>query len=134
MACVAFNTCPLALAEAQRYLPSLISKIEPILEKYQLTNEDIIIRMTGCPNGCGRAYVAEIGFVGTAYGKYNLHLGGDHYGLRLNKIYRENLDEAAILHELDELLGYFKKERKKKESFGDFAFRKQLVNESVTTA
>ena len=131
MACVAFNTCPLALAEAQRYLPTLITKIEPILEKHQLSDEDIIIRMTGCPNGCGRAYVAEIGFVGTAYGKYNMHIGGDHYGLRLNKIYRENLEEPAILQELDDLLGYFKKERKKKESFGDFAVRKQLVNESV---
>ena len=134
MACVAFNTCPLALAEAQRYLPTLITKIEPILAKYQLSDEDIIIRMTGCPNGCGRAYVAEIGFVGTAYGKYNVHLGGDHYGLRLNKIYRENLDEPAILQELDELLGYFKKERKKKESFGDFAIRKQLINEAVAQA
>lgn len=134
MACVAFNTCPLALAEAQRYLPTLISKIEPILAKHQLSDEDIIMRMTGCPNGCGRAYVAEIGFVGTSYGKYNLHIGGDHYGLRLNKIYRENLDEPAILQELDELLGYFKKERKKKESFGDFAVRKQLINEALAPA
>ncbi len=131
MACVAFNTCPLALAEAQRYLPTLISRIEPILEKYQLSDEDIIIRMTGCPNGCGRSYVAEIGFVGTSYGKYNMHIGGDHYGLRLNKMYKESLEEAAILQELDELLGYFKKERKKKESFGDFVVRKQLINESV---
>jgi sulfite reductase (NADPH) hemoprotein beta-component len=131
MACVAFNTCPLALAEAQRYLPSLISKIEPILEKYQLSDEDIIIRMTGCPNGCGRSYVAEIGFVGTAYGKYNMHIGGDHFGLRLNKIYKESLDEAAILQELDDLFGYFKKERKRKESFGDFVVRKQLFNEPV---
>jgi sulfite reductase (NADPH) hemoprotein beta-component len=134
MACVAFNTCPLALAEAQRYLPGLITKIEPILTKYELSDEDIIIRMTGCPNGCGRAYVAEIGFVGTSYGRYNLHIGGDHYGLRLNKIYRENLDEPAILQELDDLLGYFKKERKKKESFGDFAVRKQLINEAVAQA
>ena len=133
MACVAFNTCPLALAEAQRYLPSLISKIEPILAKYQLSDENIILRMTGCPNGCGRSHVSEIGFVGTAYGKYNLHIGGDHYGLRLNKVYRENLDEEAILQELDELFGYFKKERKKKESFGDFVMRKQLINESVAS-
>lgn len=131
MACVAFNTCPLALAEAQRYLPTLITKIEPILAKHQLSDEDIIIRMTGCPNGCGRSYVAEIGFVGTAYGKYNMHIGGDHYGLRLNKMYRESLDETAILQELDDLFGYYKKERKKKESFGDFVVRKQLVNEAV---
>jgi len=134
MACVAFNTCPLALAEAQRYLPTLITRIEPILAKHQLSDEDIIIRMTGCPNGCGRAYVAEIGFVGTSYGRYNLHIGGDHYGLRLNKIYRENLDEPAILQELDDLLGSFTKERKKKESFGDFAVRKQLINEAVAPA
>ena len=131
MACVAFNTCPLALAEAQRYLPTLISKIEPILGKHGLSDEDIIIRMTGCPNGCGRSYVAEVGFVGTAYGRYNLHLGGDHFGLRLNKIYRENLEEAAILEELDELFGYYSKERNKGESFGDFAVRKQLVEDSM---
>ncbi|MBS1598696.1 MAG: NADPH-dependent assimilatory sulfite reductase hemoprotein subunit [Bacteroidetes bacterium] len=124
IACVAFNTCPLALAEAQRYLPSLITKIEPLLNKHGLGDEDIIIRMTGCPNGCGRSYIAEIGFVGTAYGHYNLHLGGDHEGTRLNKIYKENLDEAAILDELDNVFAIFKKERKAGENFGDFTFRK----------
>src|SRR5207249_5308611 len=82
MACVALNTCPLALAEAQRYLPSLISKIEPMLDKYGLSNEEIILRMTGCPNGCGRSYAAEIGFVGTALGRYNLHIEGDREGTR----------------------------------------------------
>ena len=127
MACVALPTCPLALAEAQRYLPSLITKIEPLLDKHQLANEDIIIRMTGCPNGCARSVMAEIGFVGTAMGKYNLHLGGDHAGTRLNKIYKESLDETAILTELDSLLGDFKKERREKESFGDFTLRKALV-------
>lgn len=124
IACVAFNTCPLALAEAQRYLPSLITKIEPLLVKHGLDQEDIIIRMTGCPNGCGRSYIAEIGFVGTAYGHYNLHLGGDHEGTRLNKIYKENIDEAAILSELDNVFEIFKKERKNGENFGDFTFRK----------
>ena len=128
MACVALNTCPLALAEAQRYLPSLISKIEPLLDKYSLSNEDIILRMTGCPNGCARSYASEIGFVGTALGKYNLQLGGDHEGTRLNKIYRENLDEAAILTELDNLFGVFKNEKKKGEKFGDFALRKNWVS------
>src|SRR5579862_1948820 len=93
MACVALNTCPLALAEAQRYLPTLLSKIEKLIRKHSLEDEEIIIRMTGCPNGCGRSTVAEIGFVGTALGKYNLHIGGDHFGMRLNKIYKENLDE-----------------------------------------
>ena len=127
MACVAFNTCPLALAEAQRYMPTLISKIEPILSKHALEGEDIIMRMTGCPNGCARPYAAEVGFVGTAYGRYNLHLQGDHEGTRLNKIYKENLDEAAILSELDGLFGLFKQERTAGERFGDFTLRKGLV-------
>ena len=127
IACVALPTCPLALAEAQRYLPSLITKIESLLEVHSLSDEDIIIRMTGCPNGCARPYAAEIGFVGTAMGKYNLHLGGDNQGTRLNKIYKESLDEPAILQELDHLFGAFSKERQTKESFGDFAIRKQLV-------
>jgi sulfite reductase (NADPH) hemoprotein beta-component len=123
MACVALNTCPLALAEGQRYLPSLIGKIEPLLTKYDLTNEEIIIRMTGCPNGCARPYIAEIGLVGTAYGCYNFHLGGDRQGLRMNKLYKENLDESAILTTLDGLLGAYKKQRKAGEQFGDFAMR-----------
>ncbi|MFI5194565.1 MAG: NADPH-dependent assimilatory sulfite reductase hemoprotein subunit [Chitinophagales bacterium] len=127
MACVALNTCPLAFAEGQRYLPSLISKIEPILNKNGLEKEEIIIRMTGCPNGCARSYIAEIGFIGTTLGRYNLLLGGDHQGMRLNKLYKESLDEAAILGELDILLGIFAKERNKNESFGDFSLRKQFV-------
>lgn len=127
MACVALNTCPLALAEGQRYLPSLISHIEPLLEKHGIPDEEIIIRMTGCPNGCARPYIAEIGFVGTAYGRYNLYLGGDRSGTRLNRLYRESLDEAAILQELDALLGTFKADRNAGEHFGDFAIRKNWV-------
>ena len=123
ISCVALNTCPLALAEGQRYFPSLLSKIEPLLKKYQLDQEEIIIRMTGCPNGCARSYIAEIGFVGVSYGIYNLHLGGDHEGTRLNKIYRENLNEAAILHALDELFRQFKQDRRPGESLGDFSLR-----------
>jgi sulfite reductase (NADPH) hemoprotein beta-component len=124
IACVAFPTCPLALAEAQRYMPQLISKVEPLLAKHELSNENIIMRMTGCPNGCGRSYVAEIGFVGTAYGRYNLHLGGDNEGMRLNKIYKESLDENEILNELDMLFEDFKQQRKNGESFGDFTNRR----------
>lgn len=127
IACVAFNTCPLALAEAQRYLPTLISKIEPILAKHGLQNDEIALRMTGCPNGCGRPYVAEIGFVGTAYGHYNLHLGGDREGTRLNTKYKESLNEPAILQELDELFEKYSKNRKSGESFGDYAVREKLV-------
>jgi sulfite reductase (NADPH) hemoprotein beta-component len=128
MACVALNTCPLALAEGQRYLPKLISKIEPLLKKYSLEEEEIIIRMTGCPNGCARPYVAEIGLVGTAYGHYNLHFGGDRVGERLNKIYKENLDEDSILFELNGWLGRYKAERKLGETFGDFAVREIKFN------
>ena len=128
MACVALPTCPLALAEAQRYMPSLLTKIESLLEKNNLNNEEIIIRMTGCPNGCARSYIAEIGFVGTALGKYNLHLGGDHEGFRLNKIYKESLEETAILRELDILFADFKKERQPNERFGDYTYRKIFNN------
>jgi len=125
IACVALPTCPLALAEAQRYLPVLIDKIEELLDKHELREENIITRMTGCPNGCGRPYAAEIGFVGTAPGHYNMHLTGDHEGLRLNRVYKENLDEAAILRELDLLFWLFKKERATGERFGDFALRQR---------
>ena len=125
IACVALPTCPLALAEAQRYLPDLIGKIEPLLTGHGLGEENIIIRMTGCPNGCGRPYAAEIGFVGTSPGHYNLYLGGDHEGTRLNRIYKENLDEAAILKELDLLFWLYRKERITGEKFGDFALRQR---------
>jgi sulfite reductase (NADPH) hemoprotein beta-component len=126
MACVALPTCPLALAEAQRYMPSLISKIEPLLEKHHLQNESIIMRMTGCPNGCARPYATEIGLVGTALGKYNLLIGGDNEGQRLNKLFKESLDESQILSELDSLFASFKEKRNSKESFGDYALRTQF--------
>ena len=123
MACVALSTCPLALAESQRYLPSLLTKIESLLSKHDLANENIITRMTGCPNGCGRSSVSEIGFIGTGLGKYNLNIGGDHEGYRLNRLYKESLNETEILSELDELFGDFKNGRKNDESFGDFTYR-----------
>ena len=126
IACVAFNTCPLALAEAQRYLPTLISRIEPLLEKYGLQEDEISLRMTGCPNGCGRSSAAEIGFIGTAYGQYNLHIGGDRLGERLNTKYRDSLDEGQILTTLDELFGIYKSERKDGETFGDFSQRRWI--------
>ena len=126
IACVALPTCPLALAEGQRYLPTLISKIEPLVVKHALQDEGIIMRMTGCPNGCGRPYAAEIGFVGTAPGRYNLHIGGDNEGERLNTLYKESQDEAGLLAELDILFAAFKKERKDNENFGDFSYRKYV--------
>lgn len=124
MACVALPTCPLALAEAQRYLPELVTKIEPLLEKHQLQNEEISIRMTGCPNGCGRPYVAELGFIGTGPGQYNFMLGGDRFGERLNQLYKEKQTETQILTEVDQLLERYTKEKNENETFGDFAFRK----------
>ncbi|MDE1193213.1 MAG: NADPH-dependent assimilatory sulfite reductase hemoprotein subunit [Arachidicoccus sp.] len=127
IACVALNTCSLALAEAQRYLPSLMDKIETIVKNHHVEEEDISIRMTGCPNGCARPYAAEIGFVGTALGHYNMHLGADAVGTRLNKLYKENLNEEEILNELDNLIGIYAKEKKSGESFGDFSLRKFLI-------
>lgn len=124
MACVALNTCPLALAEGQRYLPSLLSKIESLLTNYGLQNEEIVVRMTGCPNGCARPFIAELGFVGTALGRYNLHIGGDKLGTRLNRLFKESLDEAAILAELNLLFAAFANERINGEEFGDFTNRK----------
>lgn len=127
IACVALNTCALALAESQRYLPTLLQKVEPILAKHHLDDEPISIRMTGCPNGCARPYIAEIAFIGTSLGHYNMHIGADALGFRCNKLYKESLDEGQILATLDDVLGQFAKEREKEESFGDFAFRKLLV-------
>ena len=127
VACVAFNTCPLALAEAQRYMPQLMTLIEGLMKKHGIGEESIVIRMTGCPNGCARPYAAEIGFVGTSYGHYNLMLGADVEGLRLNKLYKESLNEESILHELDYLFGRYVSERNAGESFGDFTMRKVLT-------
>lgn len=123
MACVSLPTCPLALAEAQRYLPELVSKIEILTQKYNLENEGIVTRMTGCPNGCGRPYVAELGFVGTGPGQYNFMLGGDRFGERLNKIYKEKQTEGQILEEVDLLFGRYVNEKVANETFGDFTFR-----------
>jgi sulfite reductase (NADPH) hemoprotein beta-component len=127
IACVAFNTCPLALAEAQRYLPTLISKIEPLLTKHGIENEEISLRMTGCPNGCGRSPLAEIGFIGTGYGLYNMHLGGDRLGKRLNVKYKDSMNEEGILSELDTLFSEFSERRINGETFGDYAIRANWV-------
>ncbi|MGF1453539.1 MAG: NADPH-dependent assimilatory sulfite reductase hemoprotein subunit [Opitutales bacterium] len=127
MACVALPTCGLALAESQRYLPDLVAKIEDILGEHGLTNEDIVIRMTGCPNGCARPYLAEIGLVGKAPGKYNLYLGAAFDGSRLNKLYKESLKENEILAELRQIIGRYAQERTTGEHFGDFCIRSGFV-------
>jgi len=127
MACVALPTCPLAMAEAERYLPDLVTRMEPILAEHGLLNDPITIRMTGCPNGCARPYVAEIAFTGRAPGKYNLYLGGGFHGERLNTLYRENIGEADILEIVGELLGRYARERQAGERFGDFVHRAGIL-------
>lgn len=131
IACVALNTCGLAFAEAERYLPSLISKIETILDQNGLFKEEIVIRMTGCPNGCGRPYLAEIGFVGKSEGHYNLYLGGNFIGTRLNTLYKETLTEEEILAELSPIIADYAQNRDNNEKFGDFVIRKQYVKETL---
>lgn len=128
IACVALNTCALAFAEAERYLPDLINKIEPLLQQYSLIRESISIRMSGCPNGCARPQLAEIGFIGKSLGKYNMYLGGAISGERLNILYRENLGEQEILQELDTLFARFVAERLPDEGFGNFLIRQNIVS------
>ncbi len=130
MACVAFPTCPLAMAEAERFLPEFVTEIEGVLKKHELPKEDnIIFRVTGCPNGCGRAMLAEIGLVGKAPGRYNFHLGGNRSGTRVPKMYKENITDRQILSEIDELVGRWATERKGNEGFGDFTIRVGIVDE-----
>jgi len=129
MACVALPTCGLAMAESERYMPELITKIETALAAHGLSDDPITIRMTGCPNGCARPYIAEIGLTGRAPGRYNLYLGGGFHGQRLNKMYLENVGEAAILSALDKVLGHYARDRKKGERFGDFTIRAGYVAE-----
>ncbi len=116
------------MAESERYLPSLIDKIEDILEKEGLKEQEIVIRMSGCPNGCARPALAEIAFIGKAPGKYNLYLGGSFIGDRLNQLYKENIAEAEILATLQELFREYATEKEEDEYFGDFVIRKGYVD------
>lgn len=127
MACVSLPTCSLGMAEAERYMPSLLDKIELLQEKHDLAQRPITIRMTGCPNGCARPYIAEIGLVGKGPGKYNLFLGAGHYGQRLGVVYRDNIGENEILRILDELLKRYRNESEQDEHFGDFVVRVGIV-------
>jgi sulfite reductase (NADPH) hemoprotein beta-component len=127
MACVALPTCALAMAESERYLPTLIDKLDVILRELGLEHEPISVRMSGCPNGCSRPYLAEIAFVGKAPGKYNLYLGASPNGDRMNTLYRENIGESQILELLRAVLARFAKERSEGESFGDFVVRSNIV-------
>ena len=134
MACVALPTCPLAMAEAERMLPAFVTDIEGLLAKHGLAEDAIIFRVTGCPNGCGRAMLAEVGLVGKAPGRYNLHLGGNLEGTRIPRMYQENITEPQILAELDALIGRWAKERNQGECFGDFVIRAGIIAPVVNSA
>ncbi len=131
MSCVALNTCSLAFAEAERYLPRLIDKLDALIRTNGLDNKAINIRMTGCPNGCGRPYLGEIGLVGRSLGKYNLYLGASHSGERLNKLYKEMLDETEIIATLKPIFEDYAKNRQQNEWFGDFVIRQNYVKATV---
>lgn len=130
MACVALPTCGLALTESERYLPDLIAKIDGLLAQHGLSEQRITLRMTGCPNGCARPYIAEIGLVGRNPGRYDLRLGASGDGARLNDILRENADEAEILETLDPLFADYAARREAGEAFGDFCRRTVLATAS----
>jgi len=132
IACAALPLCALAFAEAERYLPSLVDKIDTILETNGLFQTPISIRMTGCSNGCGRPFLSEIGLVGKAPGKYNLYLGASFTGDRLNKLYKEMLSEEQIIETLTPILADYAKNKEVEEHFGDFVIRKEYIK--ATTA
>jgi sulfite reductase (NADPH) hemoprotein beta-component len=127
VSCVALPTCALAMAEAERYLPGFLDALEPLLDKHGLREAPILLRVSGCPNGCSRPYLAEIALVGRAPGRYNLFVGGDHRGMRMNTLIRDNVTEPQILEALDPLLARYAAEREPDERFGDFLHRAGLV-------
>ena len=132
MACVALPTCGLAMAESERYLPTFLSKLEQIMSDVGLPDELINIRITGCPNGCARPYLGEIALTGKAVGRYNLNLGADFSGQRLNRLYLENVDEKTILATLKPMIEQFAAERQQDEHFGDFLIRVGILGTERT--
>ncbi len=127
VACVALPTCGLAMAESERYLPQLLPRLEAALERHGLSDAPILLRLSGCPNGCSRPYLGEIALVGRGPGRYDLRLGADFSGQRLNQVYRENVDEATILDTLDPLFARYAAERAQDEGFGDFLLRSGVL-------
>ena len=123
MACPALPTCGLSLAESERVMPDLLTRIEQLLAELGLPDQEIVVRMTGCPNGCARPYVAEIGFVGKSPGKYQIYLGGNEASTRLNRLYKESVKMEEIINELRPLLIRYLQERIRGERFGDWCAR-----------
>jgi len=134
LACVALPTCGLALAEAERYLPDLLGELEDLIEANGLRHDAITIRMTGCPNGCARPFISEIGLVGRAPGRYNVYLGGGFAGQRLSKLYRESVAAEALKPLLAPLIAAYAQQRKMGERFGDFCIRAGYVAATVQGA
>lgn len=130
MACVAFPTCGLAMAESERYLPALIDKLDAVMADAGLGDKPIMVRMTGCPNGCGRPYLGEIGLVGKSPGHYQLWLGASINGDRLNTLYKESVNEEQILAILTPMIRHYAKQKKNGESFGDFVIRSGALHQS----
>ena len=131
MACVSYPTCPLAMAEAERFLPDFTTAVEQIMAKHGVADEAIVLRITGCPNGCGRAMLAEIGLVGKAVGRYNLHVGGNKAGTRIPRLFKENITPDEILLILETWIGAWATQREEGECFGDFAIRSGIVKPVV---
>jgi sulfite reductase (NADPH) hemoprotein beta-component len=127
LACVALPTCGLALAESERNLPNLVTELEKIIRAAGLAEQSIHIRSSGCPNGCARPYLGEIGVVGKVPGKYNLYLGAAHDGSRLNKLYKEAITNEQIVAELTPIFHRYAAERNPGETFGDFVIRAGYV-------
>lgn len=128
IACVALPTCGLAMAESERYLPHILEKLEARLDHYGLLQEPIVFRISGCPNGCSRPYLAEIALTGRAIGRYNLNLGGNFAGERVNSVYRENITEEEILAALDPLFAGFASDKNPGEHFGDYLYRSGVLS------
>jgi sulfite reductase (NADPH) hemoprotein beta-component len=131
MACVALPTCGLALAESERYMPALVTALEDRLAAHGLADDEITIRMTGCPNGCARPYFAEIGLVGKGPGRYNLYLAGAFDGSRLSKLYAEDLLNDDIVAALDPLFAAYARERRRNERFSAFLLRTDRIAATV---
>ncbi len=123
MACPALPTCGLALAESERVLPEFINKVEALLAELELANEELILRMTGCPNGCARPYLAEVALVGKAPNKYQIYLGGNEGSTRMNRLHKDSVKSEDLIPELRNVLSRFKSERNQGERFGDFCAR-----------
>ncbi|MEP1703587.1 MAG: sulfite reductase, partial [Marinobacter sp.] len=132
MACVAFPTCGLAMAESERFLPEFIDQIEQLIAEEELEPNAINIRITGCPNGCARPYLGEIALTGKATGKYNLYLGADFAGQRMNRLYRENIDVDTVLAELRPLFRAYREQSQASEHFGDFLVRSGIIEDERT--